>query len=311
MNRIDPRPAAPALNGNDGVQLQRHMLQELERQWLDNWGAAQAAQPDATPPSVERGIPPAETKPPATARGASGTPCFQTAGSPSGVASRQASDDAKRPVAEQHSGAAVYEKLSDASAAHRDVQRDQAFGATGPVQSVAATMPLPAQPQNAVGTWDGSAAHVGLESSSPPSSVAVTAVAAAVTSPDLIFAGRSAPPAQATGAEDADARPRARHTSPAADRTEGDIGPRKLTLRELAPNLVQATLRDTQLDLAASRLAAQGLARALMEAGYAQAKVIVNGQPSRGQATDGDDTVPSIPASPFTDTVSKEPIHGN
>lgn len=311
MNRIDPRPAAPALNGNDGVQLQRHMLQELERQWLDNWGAAQAAQPEATPPSVEREIPPAETKPPATASGASGKPGFQTAGSPSGVASRQAADDARQPVAEQHSDAAVYEKLSDAGTKHRDAQRDQAIEATGPVQSVAATMLLPAQPLNAGGTWNGSAAHAGLESSSLPSSVAVTAVAAAATSPDLIFTAPSAPPSQATGAEDADVPSRARQTSSAADQTEGDIGPRKLTLRELAPDLVQATLRDTQLDLAASRLAAQGLARALMEAGYAQAKVIVNGQPSHGPATDGDDTVPSIPASPFTATVSKEPTHGN
>jgi hypothetical protein len=44
MNRIDLLPL-PHPNGMDGAQLQRRMLQDLERQWLDSWGAANAAQP--------------------------------------------------------------------------------------------------------------------------------------------------------------------------------------------------------------------------------------------------------------------------
>lgn len=74
-------------------------------------------------------------------------------------------------------------------------------------------------------------------------------------------------------------------------------------IRELGADLVQATLRDTQLGPVASQVAAQGLARALMEAGYARVKVVVNGRPAReasdteGATTSTDHPFPTAKAS--------------
>ncbi|MGM9514294.1 hypothetical protein ACS5PK_08590 [Roseateles sp. DB2] len=55
----------------------------------------------------------------------------------------------------------------------------------------------------------------------------------------------------------------------------------RLTLREIDAGTVQALLRDAQLDAQASGLAARSLHHALMEAGYARVKVVVNGQTAR------------------------------
>jgi len=144
---------------------------------------------------------------------------------------------------------------------------------------------------------------------------AVATVATVASLPGSVAAEPAAPPTELTEPDDAgtSAAARARRMPSSTTLADGDIGPRRLTLRELAPDLVQATLRDTQLDLAASRLAAQGLARALMEAGYAQARVVVNGQTGRAAAADGDldHATPSAPVHPFTANVSKDPIHGN
>ena len=49
-------------------------------------------------------------------------------------------------------------------------------------------------------------------------------------------------------------------------------------LRELSDQSVLASMRDTELSGPQSQAAAEGLARALMEAGYAQVQVVVNGQ---------------------------------
>ncbi len=55
-------------------------------------------------------------------------------------------------------------------------------------------------------------------------------------------------------------------------------------LRELSDQSVLASMRDTELTSSQSQVAAEGLARALMEAGYAQVQVVVNGQKPSGPA---------------------------
>jgi hypothetical protein len=65
----------------------------------------------------------------------------------------------------------------------------------------------------------------------------------------------------------------------------GEYGPQRLTLRELSEHEVLASMRDSLLTAAQSQRAAQGLARALMEAGYAKVQVVVNGRPPTGAAT--------------------------
>jgi hypothetical protein len=59
--------------------------------------------------------------------------------------------------------------------------------------------------------------------------------------------------------------------------TETQPNHRLLRLREVDAEEIAASLRDTALDGAESQRAALGLARALMEAGYARVQVVVNG----------------------------------
>lgn len=58
---------------------------------------------------------------------------------------------------------------------------------------------------------------------------------------------------------------------------ETEPNPRFLRLREVSPSEAVASLRDAELDRSDSQRAAQGLARALMEAGYSRVQVVVNG----------------------------------
>lgn len=62
--------------------------------------------------------------------------------------------------------------------------------------------------------------------------------------------------------------------------TPDEHGPQRLTLRELSEHEVLASMRDALLTSSQSQFAAQGLARALMEAGYARVQVVVNGKPA-------------------------------
>ncbi len=59
--------------------------------------------------------------------------------------------------------------------------------------------------------------------------------------------------------------------------TEADPASHHLMLRELNEQEVLASMRDTQLGSLESQMAAQELARALMQAGYARVQVVVNG----------------------------------
>lgn len=64
---------------------------------------------------------------------------------------------------------------------------------------------------------------------------------------------------------------------PPLGRSMHDAGLHRLMLRELNDQAVLASMRDARLDAHASEWAAQGLAMALMEAGYARVQVVVNG----------------------------------
>ena len=94
-----------------------------------------------------------------------------------------------------------------------------------------------------------------------------------------------------SGSDAEQAAPATQHrVAPSSAESQGP-GPRHLMLRELSEQEVLASMRDAQLTSSESVLAAQGLARALMQAGYARVQVVVNGQQHRHEAADGDGTL--------------------
>ncbi|HEY8880052.1 MAG TPA: hypothetical protein VIN03_20950 [Roseateles sp.] len=303
MTRIDHRPSAPVLNGNDGAQLQGRMLQEMERQWLDNWGAANAAHSDPAP---------AEPAQAATASAIS-TAGVQTAMlngcTPNGT--QAASPHPKPP--DRDTSESVRTTRQASQAGHRHAEQGIERPGGGKLAD-AEDSPTPSRddlPRAGAGTpfaataltttpESASASLPAIAPAGAASTAAAPGLAAAARAPDLP-AGDDAGSGSAPAAE-----PR---RLPAVD---ADLGPHKLTLRELTPDLVQATLRDSQLNHAASQLAAQGLARALMEAGYAQVRVVVNGRHSQGERTDGDETAPLASfTDPTPEPAPKDRIHGH
>jgi len=342
MNRIDHHPP-PSPNGPDGAQLQRRMLQDLERHWLDSWGAANAAQPG-----------------PASARPASHQASMSSSAFAANDAARNgllSTADAGSPTPARRAGVAPNAARSegapdDRSALDRAVERESDREPSDPVEASVTGKPdvvnFSEAPQHT--TLELQVSVVGVRQSpqvvataalmapqlapAPDSSIANAVTRMAVAAPSPALAGQaglhtSAPTAavapslaliaqaglhaSAPEVEQAGA-PARRASQPYA--ASGEAGPSKLTLRELSPALVQATLRDTQLDLPASQLAAQGLARALMEAGYGQVRVVVNGQHSRDErASPDDDAQPATLSPPRTDsspvTAPKDPAHGN
>lgn len=309
MTRIDHRAAVPALNGAEGGQLQRRVLQDLERQWLDSWGLAHAAQADIAPAVPEQA--PAATEASALnvspARG--GADSMTTANAPAAM------PDAQRARAAAPSR--TEDREADISAARQTTPSRGGVAASHPDVD----QPAGAPPAPAFGVVDADGGPGGARAisaaqpfgtqllASPLSpSMALSGVVGAAASSALAHPGTGEEP---EAAHQASARPR---LPQAAD---PGAGPQKLTLRELAPDQVLATLRDAQLDGASSRLAAQGLARALMEAGYAQVKVVVNGQPGRGDRAKPEDAPERIasqaaaPAPSISETALKESAHGN
>jgi len=73
-------------------------------------------------------------------------------------------------------------------------------------------------------------------------------------------------------------------------------------------------MRDTELTSSQSQIAADGLARALMEAGYARIQVVVNGQQhrnERGDASSKAGSGSSMNDQPqSSNTTSQERLHG-
>lgn len=105
-----------------------------------------------------------------------------------------------------------------------------------------------------------------------------------------------------TPAEQASRQAASKRRPLSASHPSDEHGPQRLTLRELSDNEVLASMRDSLLTPAQSQLAAQGLARALMEAGYAKVQVVVNGRLTANPATN---------TGPETDNHSQETDHGH
>lgn len=137
-------------------------------------------------------------------------------------------------------------------------------------------MPLMVRPWSATAAIDtpapvSSTALSRTEALQPPTAAAPGAAAqGAMQEGD---AGASEGAAEASGTKHK-ARPAA-SAQPGSDSSPQDR--QRITLHELDAATVQATLRDAQLTAQASELAARGLHHALMEAGYARVRVVVNG----------------------------------
>ena len=313
MNRIDQRPMTSGLNGIDGAQLQRRTLQELERQWLDSWGAASAAQSDAASAASDQDT------------SGTATPSFTTVDAPEGA--RSATESGALTSSDRSAGSAKDAQAGARSADRRTASREPAVpsGASGDDRSGIAAGAINANEVNPATNVDaqdaqskkmGGAAHdaAALTATQRTEAFSPASLPSAMTALPSGLAVAAAEPLTGRVESDTAGAPATRSQLPQA--SEGRLGPQRLTLRELAPDFVQATLRDAQLDLAASQLAAQGLARALMEAGYAQVKVVVNGQHSRGEDAEyGDAGTPAAtaadPKDSFSEPAPKDHAHGN
>lgn len=120
------------------------------------------------------------------------------------------------------------------------------------------------------------------------------------------------PPAQPGLHKEEATSPAARRTAIALPAAKDDMGPHRLTLRELSDQEVLASMRDTALTPTESQLAAQGLARALMEAGYARVQVVVNGKPAmRADAPSSPDSGDRQPPRPHPSNSSQGTRHGH
>lgn len=302
MNRIDHR-SVPPLNGTDGAQLQRRVLQDLERQWLDNWGTATAAQADVASE-------PQPSTPASQVREAAGDAGHHTTVSPAEAHSDAASSSQARadtpPSSSDRSRSRDAEGKQQAPADAAQARRldSKALAGEAAMEPLAAVGAIEA----AAGAFStAKTADASLEPA-PGVFLSVALESAVSSAVGGAVAGQAAPPETAPEAEPV--APLFKRTLTSA--TDWDVGLTNFTLREPAPDHIQATLRDTQLNQAASQLAAQSLARALMEAGYAHARVVVNGQHSQWKRTDPDDAASvTAPTDSFLETETKDRIHGN
>lgn len=310
MTFVHNHPPSTVGRADEGAALQRRLMQDLERQWLDTWSAADQLQTKVAPapqtqPRAEV-LDPAQAASAAQSVSAPGTG-MQAQAAPGGhemtssVQGPASSNPIESTTGRQPAAAPeVGSQLSPAAgkqAALSDVQAAR-FSETQD-QPVAVSAPL-------VGSRDasGSAAQSDASSSQLPvlpipgplaasaslgSRAETSESALAATSPTPAAVGRAATLGMAAGATGTPAnQDTAEHEAAAPPRqsfkqtsTEAELGPRHLMLRETSDESVLATMRDTELGGAQSQLAADGLARALMEAGYARVQVVVNGQQHR------------------------------
>lgn len=303
----------------EGTALQKRLLQDLERQWLDIWGQADLAQAQAAAAADKPAFQDdaaASGDDPAIAEG-------QQAVSPGGgpgtaVASRatpQAGATSQAPRSSGMGGSsrdvAAHRDLDDsrgarpqptaaaelspqaASADDRSCPtRTQAEGddirlaspaaVAGP--EIAGQHPLAGQ-NEVVPAGDGQA-PAGRWGVPMRGAVETEAVVADSSGPVLTEVKPAAtaapssrqPPPSAQAREGSKGAPRAAASRPPPTSSESKPPPRHLMLREVGEREVLASMRDAMLDAHESKWAAQGLARALMQAGYARVQVVVNGQ---------------------------------
>lgn len=319
MTLVQAKPAAAAALPDDSAALRRRLLQDLERQWLETWGQAHqgqaqlqsASQPGAAETAasalraevaVVRLPPPADASQPQRAKPAASRDDDARRGSdaqesaapqvgevrerpqfePSGVA------DAAAVTAAASAGEAVLTHVTDAGSRRSPIDAHVASLGTPDVSNEM----MKAQGAAWIaGRWiDGLPAAVGLVSLQPGSAAAsptpLTALPREANLESLAAMPTGVVPhAEAAEGESAAAVARRAFPPPAAMQEPGS---RQLMLRELNEQEVLASMRDAQLTASESAWAAQGLARALMQAGYARVQVIVNGQQHRQESADGD-----------------------
>ncbi|RYH13474.1 MAG: hypothetical protein EON57_01900 [Alphaproteobacteria bacterium] len=355
MTRVHARSSVQSARPDDSAALQRRLLQDLERQWLETWGQAghgqtqsrpssepdQAARPPAAEPVLE-----ASSRPPSASR--------LEAPDPQAV-SRPSADGAQRHSRMNPTGLQGEEEALRPDAARAELEQATEPNASppppppqataepaaalkrggAPVDAGSAQRPRADALSAPVNAALGPAAH-GLAAASPytavPSPGMLDATLRQLGSPlpepslaplsapsrdisahaPLSLVSQAALKADGPGEEQA-AVPTRRTLS---SREAQEPSARHLMLRELNDQEVLASMRDAQLTSSESALAAQGLARALMQAGYARVQVVVNGRPHQQEAVESDgahDAQAATPAAPATSTSSStDPVrHGH
>lgn len=326
MPLVHGRSLLVPVRPDEGAAQRRRLLQDLERQWLEAWGQigqaalplhamadpAGAAQPRpahmaARQAPVSVGGPPARPDAPPPSR--------ESDGRPDAPEHEDSSDQRERievePVSEQRDAAAG-KPMAAATGSLPGVPAGPAqVSRTDSSASPRIAMPVPsgsaAGLKLAPAGADGAALepHIDAGAAEAAERIAVRLAAvdfrrggpaqlpanlqppATVVNPLPATAAAQAAPLQTVGQAEEQAAPAAQPRPASAFAETLTRGHRQLMLRELNEHEVLASMRDAQLTSSESALAAQGLVRALMQAGYARVQVFVNGR-QHEHAADGD-----------------------
>lgn len=237
-------------------------LHDLERAWLQQWTSSpttDAARSAGMQPAAH-----ADSRLPSREADISG---LARAGSVTAVQHDVRSTDATpgpTPSKELHAGT----NQSSRTAGHgASVTESQGKAATSPPAAPGGA-PARASDPSAAKTW-ADRSYGGIER--PQASVAPLPPFTGL----LIASGPVPPPLTEARAAPAGAKHTHRHTA-SVDVQEAP-SPTRLLLQEQSPGVVLAALRDSALNSVGSAQAAQALANALLQAGYARVQVFVNG----------------------------------
>jgi hypothetical protein len=325
MTLIHGGSTVPRGRPEDSTALQKRLLQDMERQWLDTWGRADQVQAQAAPPDGKAAPADDPTLSAEKAGGAQVEPSSLRAKSVGTGALREFPGVASAPQtgragASEASGALANDvsasPVGDHRAATSATSASQGAGDTGlssdaPIRNAlapsgqrhsqsdgsssagigrwdTAQMPdLQRPPEHDKGDQqraeDASAAGWAASPSSAVEPEASTGIAATTPVSTVIkptttpaFAARPSLPSAQAHEGDAEAT-KASSRRMWTTGSDQKATPQHLMLREISEQEVLASMRDAQLGSHESQLAAQGLARALMQAGYARVQVVVNG----------------------------------
>lgn len=320
MTLVQAKASLAAARPEDSAALRRRLLQDLERQWLEAWGHTDQAQAQLRPASAPGA--PASTaaavrvgstavQSPASADASCAQPSRQTQPEEGAALDPRASSGPSQHRQGRVPGmkGAADEQLSRralapfAAAPQDSADRMSVGKAASPSATVAngGSHPGEVGDATAAGAVASAAGHktdcpsvtrgtvwqpaVANPSGMPPVSAALVRHA----SLPVGVAASGTVPSQAAPADEQSVAAGARRASP-APAARWEAGSRQLMLRELNEQEVLASLRDAQLTASESAWAAQSLARALMQAGYARVQVVVNGQQHQQEAAAGGGT---------------------
>lgn len=364
MNVAPPGSGLPSARGDDTQGMRRHLLQDLERQWLNAWRVVDQAQTDAGPERTavvkpaassvssaaplprdhstaadERGAEAAGPQPRTTAQADRIAPSRQAnnevdaaTASPSGIhnhshrndASPASSDRATMRSAEQAQAPQTAPVTANAASAEdassRQAQPSQAteddvrdLGLTTGLPMFAAVNlgnDEPGEPESfsLLAALPAELRTSGSTSLDQPAHVAATTVASATRAP---AGGAPNPPnAKLEDGPDTDTSAASRQAKTLSSALD-DQGKQRLMLRELSDQEVLASMRDAMLTPTQSQFAAQGLARALMEAGYARVQVVVNGKPALTTQVNARPQTGEVPSGSQSTTAPQDTHHGH